>query len=154
ELAPVRAALIEARALLEARLDFGDEALALDDARIAAELAPAAARIDALLAGAARGALLQRGLRAALARRPNAGKSSLLNALLGVERAIVAPEPGTTRDVIEAALDLDGIPVTLLDTAGLRDDPGAIERLGIARATAAAASADLVLLVLDTTVPL
>ena len=150
----LRERLVRARAHVEALLDFGDEDVGLDAAALDDDLAGAAAAVDALLATAARGELLHRGLRVALSGRPNAGKSSLLNALLGAERAIVTPEPGTTRDVIEATLDLQGVPVTLIDTAGLRDSDDAVERLGIARAEHAAAAADVVLLVLDTTRPL
>lgn len=152
-LAIVREQLVRARAHVEAQLDFGDEELGLDAAALGADLAAARREIGALLAGARRGELLHRGLRVVLSGRPNAGKSSLLNALLDAERAIVSPEPGTTRDVIEAAVDLDGVPVTLVDTAGLRDAGAAVERLGVARAEHAAAAADLVLLVLDTARP-
>jgi tRNA modification GTPase len=153
QLAGVRERLVRARAHLEAQLDFGDQELGLDDAVLRADLDAAHTEIAALLAGAARGELLQRGLRVVLSGRPNAGKSSLLNALLGAERAIVTAEPGTTRDVLEAGVDLGGVPVTLCDTAGLRDADGTVERLGVARAERAAAAADVVLLVLDTARP-
>lgn len=152
-LAAVRERLVRARAHVEAQLDFGDEALDLDERGLRADVDGASAEVAALLAGAARAELLQRGLRVVLSGRPNAGKSSLLNALAGADRAIVTAEPGTTRDVIEAGVDLGGVPVTLVDTAGLRDADGAVERLGVARAEHAAAAADVVLLVLDTARP-
>lgn len=153
QVAAIREQLLRARAHVEAQLDFGDEDVGLDPAALAADVETARAAVDALLATAARGELLRRGLRVTLSGRPNAGKSSLLNALLGAERAIVTPRPGTTRDVIEAAVDIAGVPVTLVDTAGLRDTGDAVERLGVARAEQAAAAADLVLLVLDTARP-
>jgi tRNA modification GTPase len=96
-----------------------------------------------------RGRLVRDGLRVAILGRPNAGKSSLLNALLGEERAIVTPIAGTTRDVIEEAADFFGVPVVLSDTAGLRDSPDEIEKIGIARAHATAQEADVSLLVVD-----
>ena len=151
--ADIRERLIRAKAHVEAELDFGDEDVGLDPGALVGDVQAAQAAVDALLATAARGELLQRGLRVALSGRPNAGKSSLLNALVGVERAIVTAQPGTTRDVIEAAVDIAGVPVTLVDTAGLRDTGDATERLGVARAEHAAAAADLVLLVLDTARP-
>ena len=154
QVAAVRERLVRAKAHVEAELDFGDEDVGLDPAALMDDVRSAQAAVDALLATAARGELLQRGLRVALSGRPNAGKSSLLNALVGSERAIVTPHPGTTRDVIEAAVDIAGIPVTLVDTAGLRDSDDDVERLGVARAEHAAAGADLVLLVLDTARPL
>lgn len=98
--------------------------------------------------------LLRTGLRAALCGRPNAGKSSLLNALMGEERAIVTDIPGTTRDVLEGEIQLDGLPVHLTDTAGLRDSEDPVERLGVERARRAIREADAVLLVLDASLPL
>jgi len=98
--------------------------------------------------------LFRHGLRVAITGQPNAGKSSLLNALLGAERAIVTPHPGTTRDVIEESADFAGVPVVLSDTAGMRDSADAVERIGIERARAVADAADLVLAVLDSTAPL
>jgi len=148
----IREHLVRAKAHVEAQLDFGDEDVGLDPEALAADVAAARDAVDALLANT-RGELLQNGLRVALSGRPNAGKSSLLNALVGADRAIVTPEPGTTRDVIEVNVDVGGVPVTLIDTAGLRDAGDAVERLGVARAEDAAARADLVLLVLDTARP-
>ena len=98
--------------------------------------------------------LLRTGLRAALCGRPNAGKSSLLNALLGEDRAIVTDVPGTTRDVLEGEIQLGGLPVRLIDTAGLRDSDDPVERLGVERARRAVREADAVLLALDASRPL
>jgi tRNA modification GTPase len=150
----LRQSLVGCKAQLEARIDFADEALDVDDDRLAAALADAQRAVAALLATFGRGRLLRHGLRVAITGPPNAGKSSLLNALLGIERAIVTPVPGTTRDVIEDSADFDGVPVVLSDTAGLREVGDTVERIGIERARAAAAGADVVLIVLDTTAPL
>ncbi len=131
---------------VEHLLDFDEGELPPDFADQARErLADLADRAHALLATWRQGRLLRQGALVVLAGPPNAGKSTLLNALLGADRAIVSPEPGTTRDSIEEALDLDGVPLRLVDTAGLRDAPGDIERQGVARAKDLIARADVVL---------
>jgi tRNA modification GTPase len=107
-----------------------------------------------LLNDAKRGRLLREGLQVAIVGRPNAGKSSLFNALVGTSRAIVAAAPGTTRDLITETIDLHGLRVTLVDTAGLRESQDPIESEGVARTTRAAAVADLVLVVADRSEPL
>jgi tRNA modification GTPase len=142
-----RLRLIEAMALAEAGIDFSDEAdvaadvsaRALDAARLLQQ------EIAASLADGRRGERLRDGLVVAIAGPPNAGKSTLLNRIARRDVAIVSPYAGTTRDVIEVHLDLDGYPVTLLDTAGIRDSDDPVEREGVARARARAAAADLVL---------
>jgi tRNA modification GTPase len=153
-LGELRQRLVRAKAHLEVRLDFSEEDVAPDDDALAGDLARTHADVVALRATYARGRLLQVGLRVAITGRPNAGKSSLLNALLAADRAIVSDRPGTTRDVIEARTDFDGIPVELYDTAGLRESDDPIEQLGVARARAVAGAADVVLVVLDTHAPL
>ncbi len=139
--------LLHARALIEASFDFSDEGDVGEgvDAGVRAEVAALAAEIDAHLRGAARGEILRDGFRVAIAGAPNAGKSSLLNALARREVAIVTPVPGTTRDVLEVTLDLAGLPVRLFDTAGLRETADPVEAIGIARAREAVERADLVL---------
>ena len=148
-----RARLVRLQAHVEAGIDFADEDPgAADPARqtgIAAELTELRSEIDAHLADAGRGEGLRDGVRVALVGAANAGKSSLLNALVGREAAIVSSQPGTTRDVIEVAVDLDGYPVVFADTAGLRETIGDVEREGVRRAQAWAAAADLKLVVLD-----
>lgn len=133
-------------------------ALLLDQAEGAFDRAVSALRtqadLDALIAGGAIGTRLVNGWRIALAGRPNVGKSSLLNALAGYERAIVSPVPGTTRDVVTVRTALEGWPVELADTAGLRAATDSIEALGVAAARAEHLDADLVLLVLDRSEPL
>jgi tRNA modification GTPase len=146
-----RRQIIEALALVEARIDFSDEA---DVPKDLVEPALRAARqlrrdIAAALADSGRGERLRDGLVVAIAGPPNAGKSTLLNRLARREAAIVSPHPGTTRDVIEVHLDLDGYPVTLLDTAGIRDSDDPVEREGVRRARERAAAADLILWVID-----
>jgi tRNA modification GTPase len=146
-----RQRLIEALALIEARIDFSDEADVPEDL---VEPALRAARqlrdeIAASVADGARGERLREGLVVAIAGPPNAGKSTLLNRLARREAAIVSPFPGTTRDVIEVHLDLAGYPVTLLDTAGIRDSGDPVEQEGVRRARARATMADLVLWVTD-----
>jgi tRNA modification GTPase len=139
--------LIDATALTEAGLDFSDEA------DVPAELTvPAVARLQTLLleieqaiADSARGERLREGFVVAIAGPPNAGKSTLLNALAKRDVAIVSDIPGTTRDAIEVALDLDGVPVVLIDTAGIRETADAVEREGVARARLRIEAADLVL---------
>jgi len=142
-----RQRLIGALALIEARIDFSDEADVPEDLigpalRAARELLE---EIEQTLRDAHRGERLREGLVVAIAGPPNAGKSSLLNRLARREAAIVSPYAGTTRDVIEVHLDLGGYPVTLLDTAGVRESDDPVEQEGVRRARARAEAADLVL---------
>ncbi|HOE97942.1 MAG TPA: tRNA uridine-5-carboxymethylaminomethyl(34) synthesis GTPase MnmE [Candidatus Sumerlaeota bacterium] len=144
--------LLTLAAEIEARIDFPEEDLdPADQSRLAAAFAAALVDLRTLAETRRRGRLLREGARVALVGRPNAGKSSLLNALVRMERAIVTPHPGTTRDVIECTLDLHGIPVTLVDTAGLRESHDPIEQLGIERTRREIERADLVLRVVDLT---
>jgi tRNA modification GTPase len=146
-----RQRLIEALALVEARIDFSDEADVPEDLISPAVHAAQQLRneIAAALAGSGRGERLREGLVVAIAGPPNAGKSTLFNRLARREAAIVSPYAGTTRDIIEVHLDLDGYPVTLLDTAGIRDSAEPVEQEGVRRARERAAGADLVLWVTD-----
>jgi tRNA modification GTPase len=146
-----RRRLVEALALVEARIDFSDEADVPEDLLGPALHAAQQLRdeIAGVLADGRRGERLRDGLVVAIAGPPNAGKSTLLNRLARREAAIVSPYAGTTRDVIEVHLDLDGYPVTLLDTAGIRDSAEPVEREGVRRARERAAAADLVLWVTD-----
>ena len=153
-LGDLRTELIRAKGHLEACIDFSEEDLDLDVGGLAADLDRVRTNVGALLRTYARGRLLRNGLHVAITGRPNVGKSSLLNALLGSERAIVTEQPGTTRDIIEESADFDGIPVVLADTAGLRDSDDAVERIGVERARRVAEAADVVLVVLDTARPL
>lgn len=142
-----RLRLIEAMALAEAGIDFSDEADVAADVAVRALNAARLLQqeIAALLAEGRRGERLRDGLVVAIAGPPNAGKSTLLNRIARREVAIVSPHAGTTRDVIEVHLDLEGYPVTLLDTAGIRESDDPVEREGVARAKVRAAAADLVL---------
>jgi len=146
-----RTQLIEALALVEARIDFPDEG-DVPENLIAPALAKAQELRDEIantLADQRRGERLREGLVVAIAGPPNAGKSSLLNRIARRDAAIVSPFAGTTRDVIEVHLDLDGSPVTFLDTAGIRDSTDPVEQEGVRRARERAAAADLVLWVMD-----
>jgi tRNA modification GTPase len=135
---------------VEAHIDFPDEDISPDTKeQLIAKLQHGVEFMDELLATADEGQLLRRGIRAAIIGRPNAGKSSLLNQLLGHDRAIVSPVPGTTRDTIEETANIRGIPVVFVDTAGLRDAGDEIEEEGIRRSRASLAKAELVLHVLD-----
>jgi tRNA modification GTPase len=146
-----RRKIIETLALVEARIDFSDEADVPEDLIGPALNAAQQLRsmIATSLADGGKGERLRDGLVVAIAGPPNAGKSTLLNRLARREAAIVSPHAGTTRDVIEVHLDLAGYPVTLLDTAGIRDSDDPVEREGVRRALARAAAADLVLWVID-----
>jgi tRNA modification GTPase len=146
-----RQRLIEALALVEAGIDFSDEDDVPSDltARALELIRPLADEIGKAMAG--QGERLREGLRVAIAGPPNAGKSTLFNRLARREAAIVSPFPGTTRDVLEIHLDLGGYPVTVLDTAGIRDTTDPIEREGVRRAGEQAAGADLVLWVIEPT---
>ena len=150
--APVKTALVELIALLEAGIDFAE-----DDIDVAAK-GEIARRIDALMppltaleASFARGRIVHDGLTLAIVGRPNAGKSSLFNRLVERERAIVTAMPGTTRDLVTERISLDGIPLEVVDTAGLREGLEEAEQMGIARSREALADAALVLVVLDAT---
>jgi tRNA modification GTPase len=144
----LRSQLVELRALTEAQLDFPEEeldALHRDDA--ARRLARIRASLEEVLEKSRQGALLRSGVHAVLAGPPNVGKSSLLNRLAGEERAIVTPIPGTTRDVLREPVQIDGVPLVLADTAGLRASGDEIERLGMERTRAELERADVVLAV-------
>ena len=143
-------ALLALRVQLEASIDFADEELDADgEAALRRRLDAARAQLDALLAAAEQGRRLRDGLHVVIVGPPNAGKSSLLNALAGSDRAIVADVPGTTRDLLQETIRLNGVELTLVDTAGLRAQGDAIEREGMRRARAELARADAALVVLD-----
>jgi tRNA modification GTPase len=146
--------LLRLLAHLEAAIDFPDEDLPPEiEARVAAETGALAAEIERHLADGHRGERLRDGIAVAIVGPPNAGKSSLLNQLARREAAITSPIAGTTRDVIEVAIDLTGYPVVFADTAGLRDSGDAIEQEGLRRALARAAAAELRLFVFDAGCP-
>ncbi|MEY2557208.1 MAG: tRNA modification GTPase [Verrucomicrobiota bacterium] len=150
EVRKIRAQLIEMLAHVEAAIDFPDEDIAPDvGGKLRARLDSVHEKMSALLATAEEGRILREGIRAVIYGPTNAGKSSLLNRLLGYDRAIVSERPGTTRDTIEEVINLRGIPIRLLDTAGLRDSADELEREGIARTERSLATADLLLHVLD-----
>lgn len=145
----LRSRLLDQLAELEARVDFEEDLPALDAEAVVAALTAVRADLEQLVAEARQGELLREGLRVAIVGRPNVGKSSLLNLLSRRERAIVTDLPGTTRDLLESELVLDGVPLTLLDTAGIRETGDRVEQLGIARSREALAAADVVLLLFD-----
>jgi tRNA modification GTPase len=147
-------ALTRERAYLEATLDFPDEELDDGlDARAQGAIAGLLQQLDTLLDSARRGERLRDGLLVVLAGPPNAGKSSLLNALSESDRAIVTPIPGTTRDLLHADIDMDGVPLRVVDTAGLRLSPDPVEQEGVRRAREQIERADLVLWLIDDTDP-
>jgi len=146
--------ITELRVYVEAALDFPDEDVDfLADGDVLGRLRQRIAACEALLERARAGRLLNDGLRVAIVGRPNAGKSSLFNALVRRDAAIVTEIPGTTRDIVRETVHLGGLPVTLADTAGLRDSDDPVEREGVKRARAELADADLVLWVVDLTDP-
>ncbi len=146
----IRERLVALAARVEVAIDFSDEDVApLDVDALADDGAEIVAELRALADTHARGRLLRDGVRVAIVGRPNVGKSSLLNRLLGVERAIVTEIPGTTRDVIEEAIDIGGVAITLSDTAGLRSSGDPVEAIGIERTRREMETADLLLAVFD-----
>jgi tRNA modification GTPase len=145
-------ALTVLRAYVEAAIDFPDEeADFLSEGDVAGRLAAIRNDFEELAAAAKQGSLMREGLTAVIAGRPNAGKSSLLNRLAGHEAAIVTDIPGTTRDVLRERMDIDGLPLQLIDTAGLRESGDAVEQEGVRRAWTEMEKADRVLLVVDST---
>jgi tRNA modification GTPase len=154
EINAIRAELVEMLANVEAAIDFPEEDIAPDEGvRLRTRIAAVRQKMRNLLATAEQGRILREGIRAVIYGPTNAGKSSLLNRLLGYDRAIVSQIPGTTRDTIEEVINLRGIPVRLLDTAGLRDSTDEVEHQGMARTEQSLATADLLLLVLDRNAP-
>lgn len=142
----------ELRSWVEAAIDFPDEDIDfLSDADLARRVEGVAASFQRLEEATRQGCLLREGLNVVIAGRPNAGKSSLLNALAGYDAAIVTPVPGTTRDLIREQLDIDGLPIHVVDTAGLRATTDVVEAQGVSRAQAELARADHALVVLDAT---
>ncbi|HHO70132.1 MAG TPA: tRNA uridine-5-carboxymethylaminomethyl(34) synthesis GTPase MnmE [Halothiobacillus sp.] len=146
----VTQALIELRMYIESELDFPEEEIDfLADERLHAKSRQLLAEIDRLLASTSQGVLLREGMRVAIVGRPNTGKSSLLNRLAGEERAIVTDIPGTTRDVLHAEIQIDGLPVHVIDTAGLRESDDPVEQEGIRRAWVEIEQADAIILMVD-----
>ncbi|QNI43578.1 tRNA modification GTPase [Synechococcus sp. A15-28] len=149
QITALRERLLDQLTELEARVDFEEDLPALDGEALLLELQAIRLELQQLVRDGERGDALRSGLRVALVGRPNVGKSSLLNRLSRRERAIVTELPGTTRDLLESEIVLEGVPITLLDTAGIRATQDVVEQMGIARSEQALASADLVLLVID-----
>jgi tRNA modification GTPase len=143
-------ALIDLRTYVEAAIDFPEEEVDfLADRELAERLETARGHFDAIEAAAKQGRLLREGMTVVIAGRPNAGKSSLLNRLAGYDAAIVTPIPGTTRDIVRERIDIDGMPLHVLDTAGLREAGDLVEQEGVRRAQAEMQRADRVLFVID-----
>jgi tRNA modification GTPase len=145
----LRSSIVGLTAAAEVTIDFSDEVGDLDTEEFGRRLGEVLEHARALVESGRAGRLLREGARIAIVGRPNVGKSSLLNALLGIDRAIVSPHAGTTRDTIEETLQVAGIPLTLVDTAGLRDSDDPVEQIGVERTRGALISADLVLHVFD-----
>jgi tRNA modification GTPase len=153
-LEPVRQALVGAAAALEAAMDFPEDLEELDAAGLAGGLAMAEAALGAILEERARRRVFREGASLVLCGRPNVGKSSIFNAILGKARALVSPTPGTTRDWLEETVLLGGVAVRLADTAGLGEGGAELERMGQETARELLARADLILVVLDGSQPL
>ena len=150
QIGALREQLIQLRMLVEATLDFPEEDIDfLERADARGRLDRIAARLAEGLGRATQGALLREGIKVVLAGQPNVGKSSLLNALAGAERAIVTAVPGTTRDKVTETIQIEGVPVHVIDTAGLRDSSDEVERIGVARSWAEIEGADALLLMHD-----
>ena len=145
----LRHTCLDILAEVEARIDFEDDLPPLDENTIRTQLQTVLAKVTQILATAERGELLRSGIKVAIVGRPNVGKSSLLNAWSRSDRAIVTELPGTTRDVIESTLVVGGIPIQVLDTAGIRETVDTVEKIGVERSRNAAAAADLILLTID-----
>jgi tRNA modification GTPase len=152
EIETLRQALVHLRMLVEASLDFPEEDIDfLQQADAVGQLERLQQQLTRVLMRTSQGALLREGLKVVIAGQPNAGKSSLLNALAGAELAIVTPIPGTTRDVVSQTIQIEGVPLHVVDTAGLRDSEDEVETIGIARAWGQIESADAVLFLHDLT---
>lgn len=152
EIHSLQGALTELRVFVESAIDFPEEEIDfLAESDVAERISAAIGQLDSLLEGARQGRLLRDGIVVAITGRPNAGKSSLLNLLAGSDVAIVTEVPGTTRDLLREQIQIEGIPLHLVDTAGIRETQDAVEVEGIRRARAALESADIVLNVIDTT---
>ncbi|KPV96187.1 tRNA modification GTPase MnmE [Pseudoalteromonas sp. P1-9] len=144
--------VIHLRMYVEAAIDFPDEEIDfLSDGKVANDLNAIIEQLDNVTAQAKQGAIMREGMRVVIAGRPNAGKSSLLNALAGREAAIVTDIAGTTRDVLREHIDIDGMPLHIIDTAGLRESPDVVEQIGIERAWQEINQADRVLFMVDST---
>jgi tRNA modification GTPase len=152
--AALRAELLERLVEIEAHVDYPDEVAEPERERLESCVRDQTARIAGMLAGSQEARALRDGIACVIAGPPNAGKSSLLNALLGADRAIVSAVPGTTRDVIEDKAVIDGVVVRLFDTAGLRTTHDPVEAQGVARASRAIGSAELLITVVDASLPL